>query len=215
MLYRVFFSGLRVVLGWYLRLKRVGAEHIPSTGPVILAGNHVSNVDPFLIAFGLPVRRPAHFMAKAEMFESAIGGWFFRGVHQFPVNRGKADRGAIREAASILKANGVVGIFPEGTRRRAGKEPEVQQGAAFIALMTGAPVVPVGSIGAELLGGGVLPKRGPIVSVFGEPVDPAAFADLPKSERVPALTAVIMRGIASCRAEAEAVRESLTTPKGP
>ena len=110
-----------------------GAENVPKTGGAIIASNHVTMGDPVPVA--LAIRRPIHFMAKAELFESSIMGWFFRSLHAFPVKRGLADREAIRKALEVVNEGHLLGIFPEGTRNPNAEELlPLQGGTALIAV---------------------------------------------------------------------------------
>lgn len=145
MLYRAV-RGLARVLFWPLGLKSTGLHNLPKKGPVIVAANHVSNWDPIVVGIVLP--RPVHFMAKAELFQKIWLAWLISGLHAFPVNRGSADRKAIRRALAVLEQNEVLGIFPEGFRNRSG-DLKAQTGVAMIALKTGAPVVPIACLGTD------------------------------------------------------------------
>ncbi|MCR4399974.1 MAG: lysophospholipid acyltransferase family protein [Syntrophomonadaceae bacterium] len=154
------------MLLWLFRWRVEGEEHIPRTGPVILAANHLSNWDPILV--GAACSRPVHFMAKEEMFRSRWLAWLLTRIHAFPVRRGSADRRALRTALDRLAQGEVLGIFPEGTRSKTGELARPQPGIAMLALRSGAPVVPVACIGSDR----VLPlgwKR-PLLVRVGEPI---------------------------------------------
>ena len=116
-----------------------GRDLIPPSGKLIIAGNHVSSLDPFLIAQSLPPGRSVQFMAKKELFRGVVGK-IISGGGSFPVDRTISDLGAIRSALRILQAGGTLGIFPEGTRGG----QELQGGTALLALKGKAPVTPVG-----------------------------------------------------------------------
>lgn len=176
------------------RTRISGAEHIPDCG-VILAGNHISYADPVLLWLRAP--RPTHFMAKSELWESAVLAWGLDHFWAFPVKRGEADREALVRASALLKAGEQVGIFPEGTRNLDGSA-EAQQGAAFLAIRNGVPVVPVGIVGTDRISppGSRMIHFPKVTISFGEPIDPAAFAQGKRGERVQAMTAEIMRRIA-------------------
>src|SRR5439155_24057238 len=131
----------------YFRVERVGGEHIPTQGPVLLVANHRSFSDPFLIAICL--RRPLHFVAKKELFESRWKARILLALGAFPINRGESDELAMETARIILDQGGAVGIFPEGTRVRPGPLGEPKRGAGRLSLETGAPIVPVAFIGTE------------------------------------------------------------------
>lgn len=117
-----------------------GREHVPPPGtPLVIASNHRSNLDPFLVARALPPGRFVQFMAKKELFVSVIG-WIISTGGSFPVDRSGTDLGAVRMAVRILKNNGTVGIFPQGTR----DGPALQGGVALIAAKARAPILPAG-----------------------------------------------------------------------
>ncbi len=133
---------------FYLRMKRMGREHIPSSGPVILAANHRSFFDPFVI--GTMTRRPVYYVAKKELFGySRILSWVLNALGAFPVDRGHGDRETIETAKAILNRGDIVLMFPEGTRTRPGSLGRPKRGVGRLALETGAPVVPIAIIGTE------------------------------------------------------------------
>ena len=139
----------------YLRLERTGRERIPARGPVLLAANHRSFLDPFVI--GALVRRPLYYVAKRELFEKPWQAWLLNALGAFPVDRGAGDERAMDTARAILRRGDCVVIFPEGTRKRSGPLREPRRGVGRLALETGAPVVPVAVIGSEAV------RRGRIV----------------------------------------------------
>lgn len=139
--------GVGRVLFALLNLKTWGKNNIPAQGGVIVAANHVSNWDPIVIA--LAFNRPIHFMGKAELFNNKLLALFFTKLNAFPVKRGSADRQAIKQAMQLIEEEKVLGIFPEGTRNKTGKEIKPQLGVALIALKTGAPVLPVACLGTK------------------------------------------------------------------
>lgn len=187
------------VLPLLFRTRVLGREHIPEGGAV-LAGNHVSYMDPMLLWCVAP--RPVHFMAKRELWESRILGWLLDRFWAFPVTRGEPDRSAIANATEALKAGELLGVFPEGTRAGAGDDAlgEARRGAAFFALRAGVPVVPTAFVGTEKVWprGQRFPKLRRVTISFGAPilpsdVDPAAG----RKERVELLTGMLMERIAS------------------
>lgn len=129
-----------------------GGENIPTSGPVILAPNHRTNVDPPYLSLITP--RQMHFMGKDELFRVPVLSAIIRGVGTFPVKRGTADRAALRRAVDLLKESRVVTIFPEGTRSEDMSLGEAEKGFALVARQSGAVIVPVAIEGTER----VLPK---------------------------------------------------------
>ena len=124
-----------------------GADNVPETGPLIVASNHVSYLDPPMLGTWFP--RVIHFMAKQELFDVPLLGPGIRAVHAFPVNREAGDFSAIRHALHVLKAGGVVGIFPEG-RRNIDGEAQARSGAVLLASTAHCPVVPVALVGTNI-----------------------------------------------------------------
>src|SRR5271168_4870102 len=131
----------------YFRLQRVGREHLPRSGPLLLASNHRSFLDPFVI--GTLVRRPVYYMAKRELFEKRWQAWVLNALGAFPVDRGAGDGDAMATARAILARGDCVVVFPEGTRVRPGPLGSPRRGAGRLALETGAPVAPVAVSGSD------------------------------------------------------------------
>lgn len=164
--------GLRPVSGWLIRrrysVQVLGADNLPPTGGVILSANHVGIIDGPLLAVFAP--RPVHALTKNEMFAGRLGS-FLRRAGQIPLDRYGADPGAVRTSLRVIRDGGVVGIFPEGTRS-SGRLDRFHHGAAYLALVTGAPVVPVMLLGtrAPADGSSSLPTSGSDIEVvFGAP----------------------------------------------
>ncbi len=135
------------VLRPLLSLRLIGEELVPSNGPLLVASNHLSNADPILLEFAFP--RPLFFMGKAELFENPVFKWFLLKFGGFPVERGSADRAALRHAKAVLAQGIAVGIYPEGGRSRTGKLERGLPGAGLIAMQSQAPVLPVAISGTE------------------------------------------------------------------
>ncbi len=176
-----------------------GRENIPEGG-ALLAGNHVSYLDPILMWCTSP--RPIHFMAKRELWDTKFVAWALPRLWGFPVNRGEPDRTAITTATDLLVSGELVGVFPEGGRAEDGGEElrKAQGGAAFIALRANVPIVPVAFVGTEAAWpkGAKLPKFVRTYIRLGRPVFPSAvLPDGGRKERVTALTALVMERIAS------------------
>lgn len=160
----VFRAGVRA--WWDVRVH--GADRVPARGPVVFASNHAGLLDGPLMAGFAP--RPVHALSKAEMF-TGRAGLFLSGAGQIPLDRFGADPSAIKTCLRVLRDGGAVGIFPEGTRG-AGELEVFHHGAAYLALASGAPVVPLTQIGTREPGGhtnSVPHRRARIDLVFGEP----------------------------------------------
>lgn len=171
-----------VLLGPLLRLvfrpRIEGLEHVPSSGAGIVAGNHLSFSDHFLMPAIL--KRRITFLAKAEYFtgpgvKGRLTAFFFHSAGQIPVDRSGQDAGqdAIREGLGVLGKGELLGIYPEGTRSHDGRLYKGRVGVAKMALAAGVPVVPCAMIGTfeAQPPGRVLPRIHPVVIRFGEPLD--------------------------------------------
>ncbi|HWP96610.1 MAG TPA: lysophospholipid acyltransferase family protein [Syntrophomonadaceae bacterium] len=156
-----------------LGLRREGLENLPSSGPVVVVANHISNWDPLILGFALP--RPLCYMAKAELFRIPVLTWLLPKLYAFPVKRGAVDRQAIRLALDMIKDGQVLGMFPEGTRNIDQGPVVVKPGAALLALKAGCPIVPVACIGTNR----VLPIGWfkPLKIVVGKAIDPDVKED--------------------------------------
>lgn len=197
--------GARPLARLALRPSVHGAELVPASGPVILASNHLSFIDSVVIPLVLP--RPVTFLAKAEYFEgSGACGWlsrrFFLEMGHVPVQRGqgRAAWGSVRVAQEVLGAGGALGIYPEGTRSLDGRLYRGRTGVARLALLTGAPVVPVALGGTDRVQpvGSRVPRPHPVTVRFGAPMEFSRYAG--KERQVPALRAVTDEIVAGIRA---------------
>ncbi len=148
----------------------LGSKYIPKTGGFLIACNHVSNLDPFLI--GLSLRRRISYMAKDTLFHNAILKFMLDRVEAFPVRRETSDIRALRETLRRLKRGSPVVMFPEGTRRVAGSGGKTQSGVGFLALKADVPVLPVYIHGSDqvLPPGASVPRRSRVTVIFGEPL---------------------------------------------
>jgi 1-acyl-sn-glycerol-3-phosphate acyltransferase len=167
--YRLAAIVVKPLMRTWFRIRLQGREHIPQAGPVILASNHRSNMDPVLLAAA--VARPVAFMAKAELFVWPLG-WILRWIGQFPVRRGGIDREALRHVDAVLARGSMLGLFPEGTRG-AGTFAAVHPGLAYIVVRQRCPVLPVVIFGTERVRRrlGWLPFASPVRIVVGPPID--------------------------------------------
>lgn len=188
------------------RVRVAGAGNVPASGGALLAYNHISVIDAVFVALPIVERgRAVHFFALSEDFERPIVGWGLRKTGQIPIRRGFGDWSAIEMSASVLQRGMLAGIAPEGA---VGDGPELlpaQKGAARIALMAGAPVVPVGLWGTQRRWpkSGLTfsrPARPTVAVVYGEPIH--SEGDPKRRPDVRALTDRIMDDIAGLVAQA-------------
>jgi len=145
---------------WF-RLDRGAREHVRTEGGLIVAANHRSFLDPFVIAACLPWGKPITFVAKMELFEKRWQGWLLNRIGAFPIRRGESDEEAMATARTVLERGGTICIFPEGTRVRSGSLSTPKRGVGRLALQTGVPVVPAAVFGTEHVRSGwlVRPKK--------------------------------------------------------
>lgn len=151
-----------------------GRENVPRTGPVIFASNHLSFIDSIAIPVAAP--RPVHFMAKSAYFEKWASRQFFTAIGAIPVERGAGQKAldALDQQRAFLDDGRAVALYPEGTRSLDGRLYKGRTGVAFLALQTGAPVVPVGLIGTDkaMPVGAKFPSTSERITVrFGKPLD--------------------------------------------
>ncbi len=171
-LYAVIRALARAVLRTWFRVRVSGAEHIPEHGGVIVAPNHKNFLDPFFI--GIVAGRHVRFLAKVELFKGPLAFLFTR-LGAFPIRRGESDTEALDTAAAILKAGGLVVVFPEGTRV---DEPDTlgapRHGAGRVAIESGVPIIPTAITGTSHLWRGALPKLRRVQIAFLPAVEPPA-----------------------------------------
>ncbi|PWH07025.1 1-acyl-sn-glycerol-3-phosphate acyltransferase [Brachybacterium endophyticum] len=181
------YSLVRPVLGplftTYWRPRVTGLENIPTTGSFLLASNHLANVDSFLIPVVSP--RMVRFISKDVYWKNGgvigrLQKWFMSSVGTVPLDREalSSGRGALEAALQVLQEGNGFGIYPEGSRSKDGLLHKGQSGAAWLALQSGCPVIPLGLVGTQNLfrAGRLLPTRYRVDMRFGEPID---FSDLP------------------------------------
>ena len=167
------------------RVKVVGKENMPKKGPLILACNHTSYLDSVMAGFSI-FPRSAHYMGKKELFKIPIFKWLIIALGAFPVERGKADRSAIKKAIEILNNDGTLIMFPQGTRKKDIND-SVFDGTSYFAYKTGAPVLPVAIMGTDKImpEGKKIPRFKKITIKIGKPFsidkgDKEAMEDLTK-----------------------------------
>jgi 1-acyl-sn-glycerol-3-phosphate acyltransferase len=198
---RVFF-----VLAFGLRVH--GRGRLPASGGVLVVANHQSFLDPVLAAVGMA--RPFHPMARASLFRLAPFRWLIRSLHAFPVRRGRADLGAIREALRRLRAGRVVLMFSEGTRTRDGSVGRMQGGPVLVARKAGVPLVPLVIEGAFEAWPRThsLPRPAPVRVACGRARGPEEIADRPEDEVMAELRDEMVRLQADLRARIERARDT-------
>jgi 1-acyl-sn-glycerol-3-phosphate acyltransferase len=209
--YRFVVVAAKPVLRLFTTRAWQGAENLPAEGGVIVAANHVSEIDPFAVGeFLWDNGRPPRFLAKAELFRKAPVKWVLNGAQQIPVSRNSVDASlALEPAVEALRRGECVLIYPEGSATR---DPQLwpmkaRTGVARLALMSGAPVIPIAQWGPEQ----VLPYKARRPRLFprrkfrvlaGPPVDLSAFVGKPPTaELLRATTDTIMWRITKQLAE--------------
>ncbi len=198
---RLVAAGARVLVSALGRVTVEGLEDVPSSGPLVIVANHISNLDPPLVGGWLAraLRRRPRFLAKSALFVGPIG-WFLRSNGVIPVKAGGSDVDAYRVAKAALDGGGVVIIFPEGTRSKDGVLQEPLPGVALLATRLGVPILPIGVSNTDtLLGRGKrLPRFGTRVTMrVGKPFTITPDATLSRRAALTATSDQIMRSIAT------------------
>lgn len=180
-----------------------GRHNVPKSGAVIFASNHLSFIDSVVIPVAAP--RPVRFLAKSSYFEgTGVKGWasrmFFTAVGASPIRRGagQAALDALDQHQKMLEQGFAVALYPEGTRSLDGRLYRGRTGVAYLALQTGAPVVPVGLIGTNeaMPVGASMPKRKPRVHVrFGKALDVSSYGPASSGKARRLATDAIMAAI--------------------
>lgn len=175
-----------------------GRDNVPRTGPVIFASNHLSFIDSIAIPVAAP--RPVHFMAKSAYFEKWASRQFFTAIGAIPVERGAGQKAldALDQQRALLEDGRAVALYPEGTRSLDGRLYKGRTGVAFLALQTGAPVVPVGLIGTDKVMpvGAKIPTTKERITVrFGAPLDLSSHGPASSGRARRAATDEIMAAI--------------------
>lgn len=188
----------------------IGRENIPKTGPFILAPIHRSYIDWFISA--RVSKRRLRYLVKGEVWKIRSVGRLVEMLGAFPVQRGAADRDALKRALEVLKAGEPLVVFPEGTRGYGPHVKDIREGAAYLALRAQVPVIPIGMAGVEraMPRGSHLIRPARVVVVVGEPILAALKheGEATESRRVPRtltaqLTEEIRRGMETAQALAE------------
>ncbi len=178
-LYSIVRGALAGATKLWFRVEIRDGHLIPAEGPFIISPSHRSNLDTPLL--GVITRRKLRYMGKESLWKSRFGGWFFTTLGGFPVQRGSADREAMRAAITVLERGEPLVMFPEGTRQQGPiiQREHMHDGPAYVACRTGAPIVPVGMAGTE----GAMPKGSrfirpvKVVMVVRPPIHPPATGE--------------------------------------
>jgi 1-acyl-sn-glycerol-3-phosphate acyltransferase len=181
------------------RIEGRGQQHVPATGPVLLVSNHLSTLDPPLV--GCILDRHLSFLAKAELFRIPVFGPMIRRLNARPVRREGADAGALRAALRVLQEGGALLVFPEGTRGEEGVLREAKAGAGMLAVLSGAPVVPVyvSGSGRAWPRGRRLPRPAKVRVTFGPVLKFERGEGSAKKEKYEAASREMMAAIARLR----------------
>lgn len=170
MIYIVSYFFFRALSWLFFPATVIGRERLPVDQGFVIASNHISNLDPFIL--GISSRRRLSYVTKDSLFKNKILGFFLPKVDAFPIKRGASDFKAMREILRRLKQKRVIVLFPEGTRKTVGKEKRVNPGVGFVAAKSGAPVVPayIKDSDKVMPPGTKMLKRHPIRVTFGDPI---------------------------------------------
>jgi 1-acyl-sn-glycerol-3-phosphate acyltransferase len=169
--YFLFWSFFRWFYRIYFRLKVHGAQHVPLSGPAILAVNHASYLDPPLVGIGLD--RDVSCLARASLFRFPLFGALLRSWQVVPVDLEGGVAAGLKTILDRLLAGGAVVLFPEGTRTRDGRLQKARSGIGLLVIKSNAPVIPVRIFGAfEAFGRHCwFPRPKPVAIKYGNPVD--------------------------------------------
>lgn len=169
------------------RVKKIGEENVPNEGAYIMCANHLSNWDaPILVS---STKRPMNVMAKEEIFKNKFIHWLGKQCMVFPVKRGKMDLDSMKHSLKVLKNGEILMLFPEGTRKGMAKNGRAQNGAAFMALRTGVPVIPVN------ISGDMKPFH-KVTLTYGKPLDFSQYkTNKPEKEILEKVSKEIMENI--------------------
>ena len=196
LLYRLGRGLARFQFSVFGRLEVVGQEAVPPYGPLLVVSNHLSYADPPLLMASLP--RSLHFIGKQELFANPISRVVFKGFHVHPLNRSDAGIAAMREALRLLAQDHALVIFPEGRRSPDHTMKEGMTGAAYLAMKSQAPVLPVGLTGTENFPSWRMPfPFCRLKANIGQPFTPPVLEGKPSREVVENIRDMIMYRIAA------------------
>jgi 1-acyl-sn-glycerol-3-phosphate acyltransferase len=186
-----FFAFCRFFCRWacvlYFKTRAFGQRHIPDEGGALLVANHQSFMDPVLVCIAL--QRECQFMARDSLFRNKAFRWLIESLHAFPVRRGAADVGAIKETLRRLKQGKIVVMFPEGTRTPDGRIGSILPGLDAVARKANVPIVPVLIDGVYQAWprNRAVPNPGDVVIEYDRPITPEDYGPLTSAQ----LTALI------------------------
>jgi 1-acyl-sn-glycerol-3-phosphate acyltransferase len=180
------------------RVRVVGKERVPSGGAYIVAPSHRSILDVPFAAYITP--RTVRFLAKDDLFSTPFGRRLFDALGAVEVERGTADRGAMRALERVLAAGEPVAIFPEGTRHSGPEIAELFAGAAYLSVKFGVPIVPVGIGGSEhiLPKGKIFPRIHRVAVSVGEPLSPPTLGGRARRSAAKQLTDELQKSLQAC-----------------
>lgn len=219
------YKASRWVCGLFLKLlfrtEWIGVEHVPSQGACIIAANHTSFLDPPVLGAGIK-HRVVTFIARDSLFRGPLSRWWLRRVRVIPLDRERGDIGAMRSAMRILQHNGVLALFPEGTRSTDGRLGKAKRGIGFIMAQSKVPVVPayIQGTGTALPRGANWCRPAKLRVRYGAPLQPEELAaragdadpyeqiGATVMERIARLKAEIETGSAECVQDSRAVSRS-------
>lgn len=182
----------RVVLG--LRIE--GRQLVPRTGALIVASNHLSNIDPPVLGVGVGVRE-LHFLAREDLFQGMkFFAWLITHLNAIPLKKGRASIGAFKRVVGLLKKGGAIVIFPEGTRSKTGTLLEPQIGLGYLAAKSGAHIVPACLKGSNARLMDLFLRKHPFVVRFAQPIDAVNIGkNMRRKERYRRISEEVMRSI--------------------
>ena len=183
---------LRIFGDWEVN----GKENVPLKGALIIVANHISDIDAGILNASIP--RRVEFMAKADLFQKPIISQLFRAYGAFPISENGREFYSINHSLHILNRNGAIGIFPEGAKNPTALG-QAMLGSAMIAMMSGAPILPVGITGTESVGDGIriFYPKGTFRITIGKPFSAPVVRDKRLRKNVETTTDIIMKQIAA------------------